>query len=246
MNNLGLIIKDSKVVVSSRDVATVYGKGHDNVLKKIDSFLEVVPELADVNFNVSEYKDTSGKGNKEYLMDRQGFSILVNKFTGAEALKFTVEYTKAFENMAIQLQVDKPKDSYMIENPIERAKRWIEEQEDKLLLEQRIAEYEPKITYLDNILNSNNAITVTQIAADYGLSATRLNRILEGNEVQYKVNKQWILKAKYKDKGYTKSETFIDDTGKPRLNTKWTQKGRLFIHQILESLGIKALIDRTN
>jgi len=141
---------------------------------------------------------------------------------------------------------DNAKDSYMIEDPIERAKARIREQEKRLLLEQRIAEYEPKISYLDTILSSKNAITVTQIATDYGISGTRLNKILNKNEVQYKVNKQWILKGKYKDKGFTKSDTFIDTIGEAHLNTKWTQKGRLFIHQLLESIGIKALMDLEN
>lgn len=152
---------------------------------------------------------------------------------------------KAKDALAAEF-IKKKLDSYMIEDPIQRARSWIREQEEKLILEQRLFEYEPKISYLDTILNSTNAIVVTQIAADYGLSATRLNKILKENQIQYKVNKQWILKAKYKDKGFTKSNTFIDTTGEVRLNTKWTQRGRLFIHELLESIGIKALMDLEN
>ncbi|BFH70645.1 hypothetical protein J27TS7_57610 [Paenibacillus dendritiformis] len=145
--------------------------------------------------------------------------------------------------------------SYAIEDPIARAQRWIEEQKEKqaleiksLMLEQRVAEYEPKISYLDRILQSKGTVTITQIAKDYGMSGQALNQILHEEKVQYKQNKQWLLYRQHHDKGYTKSET-IDITrsnGEPdvTMNTRWTQKGRLFIHEILQRRGIVAVMDR--
>lgn len=111
MNNLGLIIQDGKVIVSSRDVAEVYKKQHKHVMDKIRNFIEVVPELNGSNFRLVEYIDEKGEKRPEYVMDRQGFSILVNKFTGTEALKFTIKYTEAFEEMTRQIQLGefKPK-----------------------------------------------------------------------------------------------------------------------------------------
>ncbi|MEV2516199.1 antA/AntB antirepressor family protein, partial [Paenibacillus larvae] len=78
---------------------------------------------------------------------------------------------------------------------------------DKLMLEQRVAEYEPKITYLDRILQSKGTVTITQIAKDYEMSGQALNQILHEERVQYKQNGQWLLYRKHHDKGYTKSET---------------------------------------
>jgi len=127
--------------------------------------------------------------------------------------------------------------SYTIEDPIKRAEKWIEEQKEKLMLEQRVAEYEPKVTYYDKILQSNGTVTVSQIAKDYGISAQKLNKILHKEGVQYKVGGQWLLYSKHSGAGYTKSDSYVDDTGTTRLNTKWTQKGRLFIHTILTNLG---------
>jgi len=119
---------------------------------------------------------------------------------------------------------------------------------DKLMLEQRVAEYEPKITYLDRILQSKGTVTITQIAKDYEMSGQALNQILHEERVQYKQNGQWLLYRKYHDKGYTKSETIdirrrsgdLDVT----MNTRWTQKGRLFIHEILRRRGIVPVMDR--
>ena len=117
-----------------------------------------------------------------------------------------------------------------------------------LLLEQQVAEYAPKIQYLDEILASKGTVTITQIAADYDLTAYKLNRILYEEGVQRKVGGQWLLYKEHMGKGYTKSETvtFTGRDGKEQvtMNTKWTQKGRLFIHNILTERGIIAVMDR--
>lgn len=93
------------------------------------------------------------------------------------------------------------------------------------------------------ILSSNEAMVVTQIASDYGISATKLNSILHEEKIQRKVNGQWILYLEYQNKGYTKSETINVGNGRIKLQTKWTQKGRLKIHEILTKLGYKANAD---
>ena len=114
--------------------------------------------------------------------------------------------------------------------------------------EQLLSEYEPKIQYLDRILESNGTLTTKQIAADYDLTAQKLNQILHGAGIQYYVNGQWLLYRKYLGLGYTKSHTVhfdhSDGTPDTRLNTRWTQKGRLMIHNLLTGMGIHAVMDR--
>ena len=113
---------------------------------------------------------------------------------------------------------------------------------------QLIEENRPKLEYFDVILASEDTMAITQIAADYGLSGKRLNKILYEQDFIRNVNKQWILYKGHMNKGYTKSDTFIvqknDGTEKVIPNTKYTQKGRLKIHGILASLGIKANFDK--
>jgi len=101
----GLVVNENgNVVVSSRTVALKYGKDHADVLKKIRKFIEAIPELAEGNFSLGSYLDENKQSRPEYKMDRQGFSILVNKFSGDEALIFTYKYTKAFEDMIEELE----------------------------------------------------------------------------------------------------------------------------------------------
>jgi len=114
---------------------------------------------------------------------------------------------------------------------------------------QVIADFEPIRQYVDTILESTGTMTTTQIAADYGMSAKQLNRILNEAGIQRNVNGQWILYKKYMGQGYTDSKTFnfIHTDGRPdaRINTMWTQKGRLLIHTTLEKRGIRAVMDRS-
>lgn len=114
--------------------------------------------------------------------------------------------------------------------------------------QQIIADFEPVKQYVDTILQSKDAVTTTQIAADYGMSAKELNRILYQEGVQHKVNGQWILYKKHMGKGLTVSRTihFYHHDGSPdtKMNTCWTQKGRMMIHNILTGRGIVALMDR--
>lgn len=114
---------------------------------------------------------------------------------------------------------------------------------------QVIAEFEPIRQYVDTILESQDALATSQIAADYGMSAQQLNKILREEGVQHKVNGQWLLYKKHMNMGYTKSKTiqFTHSDGRTdtKLHTQWTQKGRLMIHNILEKRGIVAVMDRT-
>ncbi|TQW44726.1 phage antirepressor, partial [Clostridioides difficile] len=147
------------------------------------------------------------------------------------------------------------KDSYMIDNPIERAKRWIEEQKEKEQLQlegkmkdQVIKELKPKADYTDMILKNKGLVTITQIAKDYGMSGKEMNKILHERGIQYKQSGQWLLYKQHQGKGYTHSET-IDITrsnGMPdvKMTTKWTQKGRLFLYDLLKTNNILPDIEK--
>lgn len=119
-----------------------------------------------------------------------------------------------------------------------------DERKKNLILEQQVKEYEPKATYYDQILSSKGAITITIIAKDYGMSAIALNKILHDLKIQYKQSGTWLLYSKYQDKGYTKTQTYKDNTGVSRVSTKWTQKGRLFLYQELKSINILPVIEQ--
>lgn len=100
----------------------------------------------------------------------------------------------------------------------------------------------PKASYYDLVLQTKNAVNITTIAKDYGLSAVTLNKKLHDYGVQYKQGGTWLLYQQYADKGYTKTKTgvYTNKAGEEyaSVHTQWTQKGRMFIYEILKEHGI--------
>ena len=114
--------------------------------------------------------------------------------------------------------------------------------------DQVIGELKPRADYTDKILRNPGLVTITQIAKDYGMSAIEMNRKLHELGIQFKQSDQWLLYSKYHNMGYTHSETvdIVRADGRPdiKMNTKWSQKGRLFLYNKLKAHGIMPVIER--
>lgn len=241
-----LVFTDNdRVVTDSLIVAETFGKRHADVKRDIRN-LDCSANFNASNFARIDYKDGRGRLQEKFLITQDGFSFLVMGYTGKQAAYFKELYIKEFNRMKKQLQP--PMDSYMISDPVARAERWIQEQKKIQEAERRAAQYEEKADYVDRILQSPGAITITQIAKDYGLSAVRLNQILKDEGVQFKRRDQWLLTARFAGKGYTKSQTTVikrsDGREDARMHTVWTQKGRLFIHEIMKKHGYAASVEK--
>lgn len=183
-------------VVSSRVVAEEVGRQHKHVLEGIDEMIK--KSRADISTLLipNQYKARNGKRNREYLLTKDGFTLYMFNIQGHN--DFKMAYINKFNEM--ERQIAQPVASYMIKDPVKRAELWIEEQKEKQQLQlennmqkQKIAEYEPKASYLDTILNNKSLVTVGQIAKDYGMSAQALNKLLHELKVQYKQSGQWLL-----------------------------------------------------
>lgn len=125
----------------------------------------------------------------------------------------------------------------------------INEQGEQIIkLSSDIIKMQPKVDYCDIILQSNSTVLITQIAQDYGMSAVSFNKKLAEMRIQHRVNNQWILYAPFISMGYVQSKPvnipLPDGSTKVRLNTEWTQKGRLFLYEKLKSNNIIPLIEQ--
>lgn len=113
---------------------------------------------------------------------------------------------------------------------------------------QQIAELRPKASYYDVVLNCKDLISTSVIAKDYGKSAIWLNQYLHNRGVQYKQGDIWLLYQKHAQKGLTntKTQSYLGSDGKThtKVHTYWTQKGRLFIYDLLKADGTVPLIER--
>lgn len=111
----------------------------------------------------------------------------------------------------------------------------LQAQEEVAQKNQMIQELQPKATYYDLILQSESLVAISVIAKNYGMSAKKLNNLLHELKVQFKQGSTWLLYQKYADKGYTQSKTHTIDAERSRMHTYWTQKGRLFIYDLLKN-----------
>lgn len=91
---------------------------------------------------------------------------------------------------------------------------------------------------------SDETLTVTQIALNFGMTANKLNKLLEEWGIQKKVNKQWIPKRKYIDKGYTVSIPVEVGNGETKENTRWSRTGQAFIYKQMYDHGYQTNEDK--
>ena len=113
---------------------------------------------------------------------------------------------------------------------------------------QQISEMKPKASYYDVVLNCKDLLSMRAIAKDYGKSAQWMNNFLHELGVQFKQSDIWLLYQKYADRGYTSTKThnYLGNDGEyhSRVHTYWTQKGRLFIYELMKQNGVYPLIEQ--
>lgn len=230
------------------------------ILNEICSVLDLAPRvvrqrLSDDVCSTYPIPDALGRMQDNTIVNEDGLYDTILESRKPEARSFrkwitsdvipSIRKTGSYSIQQFQLPQTWAETLRMLADEMEDKQRI---QTENLMLEQRVKEYEPKISYLDSILKSTDTVTVTQIAKDYGLTGQALNKILHEEKVQYNVGGQWLLYQKHQDKGFTKSQTIdvhhTDGHKTVKMNTKWTQKGRLFIHETLSNRGIVPYMDR--
>ena len=236
-------VNNNNLVVSSLEIATNFEKQHKHVLRDIDALKDV--SNFGLMFIEGSYLDGYGRKQKQYLLNRDGFSLLAMGFTGEKALSWKLKYISAFNAMEIELNSPER----IMARALQIADNTIKSlTQENTIQKQLIGELKPKADYTDRILKSKSLVTTTQIAKDYGMSATALNRKLHELGIQYKQSGQWLLYSEHHAKGYTHSETieFTNSKGliQTTMHTKWTQKGRLFLYDLLKDEGIYPTIER--
>lgn len=226
-----------------KDVAKILG--YSQTAKAIRDH---VPE----QFKGVSVLDTPGGKQKVTVISEAGLYKLAFKSHAKNAEKFTdwvaSEVLPSIRKHGAYMTDEKIEEVLL--NPdtiIKLATELKTERERRSIAEQRVNELTPKASYYDLVLSNKSLVTITQIAKDYGMSGQAMNHKLHDLGVIYKQGDTWLLYSKYQRTGWTHSETIMvtksDGTQKAVMHTKWTQKGRLGLYELLKRHGILPLIE---
>ena len=226
------VIIENEPYFVGKDVATILGYKNPSVA--------VSKNVSDKYNGVTEMETPGGK-QKLVIISEAGLYKLAFKSHVPQAERFTdwiADEVLPSIRKTGSYSIQRKPDSYMIDDPVKRAERWIEERK-------AYEELVPKGQYFDSQMRNPGTMTVTEIAKDYGMSARQFNQLLHKYGIQFKQGKHWVLYHKYDGKGYTQYEPFAyNDNKGVHNNLKWTQRGRKFIYDTLKDHGILPVLEQ--
>lgn len=225
--NLGLTEKGGKAVVSSRDIARVFEKNHQHVMRDIRNIIENDAQWGASNFGQSSYMNEQSKSQPEYLISRDGFTLLVMGYNGEKAMRFKKAYIAAFNEMERRLAPQNYKEALLALVAAEEAREAIESQNKVLQL--TAAKYEGQT-------DTVGLYKIGEIAEQLGISARRLNEFLKDCRIQYKPNGSptWRLYSEYLNENIALPRIVTLENGYDLPILLWTAKGRDFIFDLAE------------
>lgn len=258
MNEISTIVDGERM--TSLQIAEITGKNHFDVMRAIRKMEPAWLKIDESKFALVEYKDKKGETRPCFSLNKEECLYIATKFNDEARAKLIKRWKELEE------QHQKPS---VPQNYLEALKSLVKSEEEKqqLALENRkqqqeiltiskenmelgnkITEMLPKVSYYDQILQSDATMTITQIAQDYGMSAIKLNLLLSDMRIQHKVRGQWILYGQFLHGGYVHSRAIdiirSDGRHDVKYNTEWTTKGRIFLYEALKAKGILPLIEQ--
>jgi Rha family phage regulatory protein len=242
MSDIILSAQNGQAVVSSLDIAEKFEKRHNHVMRDIKNIMKNLPKNEDTPmFFKTEYvHPQNGQTYPIYLINQNGFTLLIMSFNkSAKAMEWKLKYIQAFNKMEKKLTTPEPKPPELaLSKALVMAQSIIaKEQKRSKQLEKENAKLKPAAEYAHNMLLNDETLTMTQIALNFGMTANKLNKLLEEWGIQKKVNKQWIPKRKYIDKDYTMSIPVEIGNGETKENTRWNRTRQAFIYKQMHNHG---------
>ena len=260
MNEISTIVDGERM--TSLQIAEITARLHKNVMKAIRNMEPAWEKINGRKFELVEYKDKKGETRPCYSLTKEECLYIATKFNDEARAKLIKRWKELeeqhqtpsvpqnyLEALKSLVRSEEEKQQLVLENR-KQQQEIVTISKENLELGNKITEMLPKVSYYDQILQSNATMTVTQIAQDYGMSAIRLNKELETMRIQHKMRGKWILYGQFLQGGYVHSRAvdIIRSDGRHdvKYNTEWTTKGRIFLYEALKAKGILPLIEQEN
>lgn len=242
-------------ILTSLQIAEITGKRHKDVLRAIRTMQGAWEKVNGRKFALVEYIDNKGEKRPYYELTKTECLYIATKFNDEARARLVLRWEELEIEKRNSMPIPKTFSQALMlaahqQEIIEEQQREIAQQKQIVSAQGELIEVmKPKVSYCDTILSCQSTTIVTSIAQDYGMSASAFNKLLHELGIQYKVGKQWVLYRKYIDKGFVQSSTHTIDnssTGKCFTLTTWTQKGRLFLYELLKGKSILPLVEQNN
>jgi len=247
VNQLQVFKNLDELTIDSREVAEMVEKNHAHLLRDIKTYIEYLltnPKLDSLDFFIiSTYMDSKGEERPNYQITKKGCEFIAHKLTGQKGAIFTATYINRFHEMEENLS----KPSYMLSNPIERAKKWIVEEERRQLLEGKIEEQKPKVIFADAVSASHTTILVGELAKLLRQNGVQMGQnrlfdwlrfngfLIKRRGTDYNMPTQYSMELglfEVKETSITKPDGHIMVSKTPKVTGKGQQ---YFINKLMES-----------
>lgn len=231
---------NDQAMTNSLLVAEKFGKNHRDVLESIRAILMTAENSALLSMFVeSTYYSSQNKELPMYVINRDGFTLLVMGFNGKDALNFKLDFLNAFNKMESMLKSDDyilARSQEILNNRLQLATQQVQILESTVEKQvEQIQLLAPKASYTDEVLQSTATYTLTQIAHDLGMrSVFELTGWCKSKGFLFQQSGQWQPTAKVAGKGYftTRTARFFHSDGSvgSSLSTVVTELGRAWLH----------------
>ncbi len=212
---------------------------------EIKNVSDAISRLDDDEKDAVGITDTIGREQQMTVISESGLYALTITSRKPYAKKFrkwlTAEVAVSIRKHGIYLDPHAPIDPRFLRKMADE----LEERDKQIAaLTTQVAELKPKADYAESILRCQDAVPVTLIAKDYGQSGASFNELLHDLKIQFKTGSAWALYQPYAKMGYAVTIPTTLKNGLTVTQTRWTQKGRMFLYNLLKSEGIVPVIER--
>jgi len=235
-----VFIEGGRVFTDSLIVSEVFSKEHKNVVRDIEVQMAKLREggefeFSRLNFEQSDYVNERGRTYQKYVMTEDGFAMIAMSYVTPAAMRMKVAFLAEFKRMRERL-VSIVTPSYAIDDPIERAQRWIAERQERdrieserVLLAQTLESQTPKVEAFDAFIDADGTMTFDQVAKILGMRPKPFRETLRARKL---IRQDGLPYQRFTPR-YFEVVPFVTSWGVAKPYARVTTEGIAYIERLL-------------